>query len=83
MLLADNRLKILELKGKWNAPYKSKENILSLQAEIQNIKERTSRRDHNRNESKTRNTLGKYSKEKKTWLKKNIKPKESESKLRT
>ena len=43
--------------------YKSEENILALQAEIQNVKKMTSRRDHNRNESKTKKTQGESSKE--------------------
>ena len=49
VLLADNKFKILKLKGELNAPSQSGGNILALQAEIQNLKKRTSRRDHNGN----------------------------------
>ena len=80
MLLVDNKFKILKLKGGWNAPSYSGEKILDLQAEIQNIKIRTSRRTHNVNESNPKKTQGKYSREKPTLLKKKIKPEDSEPK---
>ena len=83
MILADNKFKILKLKGELNARSFSEEKILALQAEIPNLEKRTSMRYHNVNKSKTKKKLGKESREKPTCLKKNIKPEESESKIRT
>ena len=77
MILEDNKFKKLRLKGEWNEPSHSKEKIPSLQAEIQNLKKRTTRRGYNRNESNTKNTKGKDSKENPTWMNKNIKPENS------
>ena len=56
MLLADNKFKIFKLKGEWNATNQSKENILALQAEIQNLNKRTRSRYHKINEYKTKKT---------------------------
>ena len=83
IILADNKFKNLKLKGGWNAPSQSEENILAQQAGIHNPKERTRRRDHKRNEYKTKKTQGEDSRDNPTWLKKNFKPDYSESKIRT
>ena len=83
MFLADNFFKVLKLKGGCNATSQIEEKILVLQAEIQNLNKRTGRRDHNGNESKTKKTQGKDSRENPTCMNKNIKPEESESKIRT
>ena len=83
LLLVDNKFKILKLKGGWNAPSYSGEKILDLQAEIQNLNKRTSKRDHNKNEYNPNKTQGKYSKQNTTCLKKNINYEESEPKIST
>ena len=83
MLLADKKFEILKLKGVWNAYSHSEENILSIQAEIQNLNKRTVSRDHNGIYYKPNKTQGKYSREKPTWMNKNIKPKGSEPKIST
>ena len=57
-------------------------NILALQVEIQNFNKRNSRRDHNKNESKLKKAQGNYYRENSTWLKKNIKHKDSEPRIR-
>ena len=58
-------------------------NILDLQAEIQNLKKRTSWRYHNGNEYKPKKTQGRYYRENPTWIKKNKNPEENEPKIRT
>ena len=83
MLLADNKFKISKLKGEWNAPSQSEENILALQTEIHNLKKRTIRRDYYGNESKTKKTQVKDYRDKPTWMKKNSNPEYSESKIST
>ena len=83
MILADKRFKILKLKGEWNTHSQSEEPILSLQAEKHNLKNRTIRRDHIQNESKTKKKQGKNSKEKPNWMKTNIHPKDSEFRIST
>ena len=69
--------------GGWYAPYQSEEKILALQADIQKLKKRNNRRYHNVNDSNLKKTRGKYSREKPTWMKKNINPDDSESKIMT
>ena len=81
--MAQNKFKILILKGEWNSPSKSEDNVLSLQAEIQNLKKSTMRENHNENEPNPKKTHGKDYMDNPTWLNKNIKPEYRELKIRT